>query len=314
MRDTKLRLLVVVSTDPSDLYFANQLARRFSLAGIVLEHQRHPPDDRPRWQKASSLLFHPWELLHRSIDFLARQWHRGMMKHLLGEAPAEFGEDGLRLDPGIQAPVMRVAGKGHLNSPECVEWIHTLRPNLVVVCGASILESRILEIPSHGVLNLHGGLSQYYRGLFTTDWAIHNSEPEKIGATVHFVSKGIDDGKVVFQGRPKIGPDDHPNKLYEKVVKLGVEMMAAAIPAIESGRLHTPLEPPKGRLYLEREFTDRVKRRVWRRWRSVINAYLTKCAQLDAVIDAELINPFIFPVAESAARRSCTLAVSVDQP
>jgi len=154
------------------------------------------------------------------------------------------------------------------------------------------LRDPILGLPRLGVLNLHGGLSQFYRGLFTTDWAVHNREPEYVGATVHFVSKGIDDGGVVFQGRPYLGVEDHPNRCYEKVVRLGVDMMSAAILAIDHGKLHAPQAPSKGRLYRERDFTATVKRRLWRRWHRSMIEYVRQRESRDLAVNASLIHPF----------------------
>jgi len=129
-------------------------------------------------------------------------------------------------------------------------------------------------------------------GTLTTDWAILEGEPEKVGATVHFVSSGIDDGGVVFQGRPRLEAADHPNRAYEKVVRLGVEMMSAAIRVIGQGELHACPEPARGRLYRERDFTYRTQRRLWRQWRRIMATYEADREQRDAPIDASLINSF----------------------
>ena len=292
MEDAELRIVVIVSTDPSDLYFANQLAQRFELAGILLEHQRDPPDRRPRWRKLVGLLCRPRELSGRLAEFIASRWHRRVSRRVLDVESADFGEEGRRLDPVISVPVKRIEGRGRLNDPECVSWLEERRPDLVAVCGASLLKPAMLDVPLRGVLNLHGGLAQFYRGLFTTDWAILEGEPEKVGATVHFVSSGIDDGGVVFQGRPRLEAADHPNRAYEKVVRLGVEMMSAAIRVIGQGELHACPEPAKGRLYRERDFTYRTQRRLWRQWRRIMATYEADREQRDAPIDASLINSF----------------------
>ncbi|WP_405219696.1 formyl transferase [Lentisalinibacter sediminis] len=292
MEMRELRVVVIVSTDPSDLFFANQLARRFALAGILLEHQRDAPDRRPRWRKLLGLLGRPRELSARLVEFVSGRWHRWVSRNLLGVQSSDFGEEGRRLDPALDVPVKRIEGTGRLNDPECVEWLRGRRPDLVAVCGASLLKPEMLSVPSHGVLNLHGGLAQYYRGLFTTDWAILENEPEKVGATVHFVSPGIDDGGVVFQGRPHLELDDHPNRAYEKVVKLGVEMMSTAIRAIANGELHPCPEPPRGRLCRARDFTYANHRRLWRQWRRVMATYDADKQRRDASVADSLINPF----------------------
>jgi len=291
--DPGIRLVVIVSTDPSDLFFANQLYRRFKLAGIVLEHQRDPPDARPRWQKALSLLNRPGELFNRIRAWLSRAWHERIDRLSYQELPADFGEDGQRLDQAVDCPVLRIEGTGRLNHDDTVDWIRNCAPDLIVVCGAALLRKPIIEIPLHGVLNLHGGLSQFYRGLFTTDWAVHNREPEYVGATVHFVSEGIDDGGVVYQARPNLNVNDHPNRCYEKVVHLGVEMMSAAIVAIASGELHATQAPSSmGCLYRKRNFTSAVKRRLWRHWRRIMAEYDQQRKNRDRAVNACLIHPF----------------------
>ena len=93
-----LRLLVIVSTDPSDLFFANQISRRFNLVGIVLEHQRDAPDLRPRWQKVLSLLDQPGELFDRARAWFSRIWKDNVESRLYQELPVDFGEDGKRLN------------------------------------------------------------------------------------------------------------------------------------------------------------------------------------------------------------------------
>lgn len=287
-----LRLLVIVSTDASDIFFANQMLKRFPLAGIVLEHQRDPSDPRPRWQKAISLLPKPGELVNRTSAWLGRVWRSHVEEHLYQEVPLDFGRCGQHLDDTADCPILRIQGTGKLNEEYTAEWIRMRSPDLIVVCGASVLQSPILSIPSYGLLNLHGGLSQFYRGLFTTDWAIYNGEPEYVGATIHFVSAGIDDGAVVFQGRPFLGRDDHPNRCYEKVVRLGVEMMSAAVSAIDRGALHEPTIPPPGHLYRSRDFKPAVKRRLWRRWRRSMEEYDRDRRSRDSLVEASLIHPF----------------------
>ena len=291
--DPGISLLVIVSTDPSDLFFANQMYRRFRLAGIVLEHQRDAPDTRPRWQKALSLLNRPGEIFQRARAWLGRVWHDRVDRRFYQEMPADFGVDGRGLDDAVDCPVLRIDGTGRLNHHETVDWIRECAPDLIVVCGAALLREPILALPRLGVLNLHGGLSQFYRGLFTTDWAIHNREPEYVGATVHFVSEGIDDGGIVFQGRPDLGTDDHPNRCYEKVVHLGVDMMSTAIIAIAGGELPAAQPPAtKGRLYQQRDFSSSVKRRLWRHWRWTMVEYDQQREIRDQPVNARLIHPY----------------------
>ena len=253
-----IRVAVLVSQDVSDVYFANQMLKELNVVGVLIEQQYEKVDQgiMTRAGKAMKYLFTPWRLVKRLSDSrMAGEYYR-----LANSVGREFfGDEGRELK-GVppHCRVLRTQGKNAINQPTYVEWIRSLRPDVIAVCGTSILKGDILAIPPQGVLNLHGGLSQKYRGIWTTMWAVFNGEPEYVGATVHYVSAGIDDGDIVFQGRPPVAPEDNPESLYAKVVRLGAEMMIVAIKNIQAGTVtRYPLEE-KGRLYLSKMVTPDV--------------------------------------------------------
>lgn len=277
-----LRVVLIVSTDPSDLYFGNRLARRLNTVGIVVEDQRVTPPLWPRVRRVAGRMLRPWQL--------PKHWRgqRIFADHLRRSDAIDrkgFGEDGYRLQPPDGCRVLQVSGKGALNRPDTVEQVRQLEPDLLLLCGCSILKNELLSVPRLGSLNLHGGLSQRYRGIWTTLWAVANREPEYVGATVHFVALGIDDGDIVYQGRPEIDADDDPESLYVKVVRLGVEMMASAVEGIANGetRRH-PLEQ-RGELYLSAMVTPDVLEKAWQAIEEgVLREYLSDRENRDAAV------------------------------
>ena len=58
-------------------------------------------------------------------------------------------------------------------------------------------------------------------------------EPEakekESGATVHFVTAGIDEGEIILQGKVAVSEGDTPEKLAEKVHKVEYEIFPKAI-------------------------------------------------------------------------------------
>ena len=288
-----MRTLVIVSQDKSDIFFANQLAKSLDVVGIVVENQIPPRDRSSLAKKSLKYLSQPGVFVRKVFEVLDRRLIDKHQDYNRPENSLDFGEEGRALNTAHDLPVLHTRGVNGINDPENVEWIRRLQPQVIAVCGASILRAELLGIPPYGVLNLHGGLAQFYRGLFTTDWAIHNAEPECVGATVHFVSQGVDDGDVVYQGRPVIEPGDQPNSLYEKVVRLGVQMMIRAIIDLERSMSRPVKLETKGRLYLNRMFDTGAKRRTWRQIRNgVIADYLDNRSERDARIEAALINDF----------------------
>ena len=290
-----MRTLVVVSPDKSDIYFANQLVKALKVVGIVVENQTPEKDRSSLATKAIKYLSTPGQFFRKVLEVMDRRFIEPRQPYNDPANSLDFGEEGRVLVAGEGVEILRTQGVNAINNPEYLAWIRDRRPDVIAVCGASILRADLLAIPEYGVLNLHGGLSQFYRGLFTTDWAIHNCEPECVGATVHFVSEGVDDGDVVYQGRPRIEEGDHPNSLYEKVVRLGVQMMVRAVSDIEQSRCQRTKLESKGDLYLHNMFHVAAKRATWRQIETgAITDYLANQVERDQRIKGTLINEFRF--------------------
>jgi len=290
---SKLRLVIVVSADRSDLYFANQLIKKLNVVGVIVENQRNQPDRTPVAVKMLKLISRPHLLVAKVFNKATDKFRRKYAAYHQPQNTADFGEEGRKLFPGDHCAILYTAGVNDINAPENVEWLREMQPDLVAVCGASIFKKELISIPAKGVLNLHGGLSQYYRGLYTTDWAIYNEQPEYVGATVHYVSPGIDDGDIVYQGRPEIEASDNPNSLYVKVVRLGVRMMERAIRDIENGAVHPTALLAKGDLYLGDTFTSKKRDATWRKLRKgIISEYLNNKDGRDKKVLDEMVNDF----------------------
>lgn len=288
-----MRVLVAVSRDRSDLYFANELMRRVNVVGVLVENQWIEPRDVPARERLLRLLSHPLEMPARLFNALVFKYRQRFAIYNRPENLTDFGDFGLSLKPVDGCDVVYTRGVRRINDEEYVSWAKGLRPDVVAVCGTSLLKEEFLRIPRLGVLNLHGGLPQRYRGLNTTDWAVYNGEPEYVGATVHIVTPGIDDGDMVFQGRPDITRTDSPNDLYVKVVKLGVSMMQTAIEDLGSGNLRRAQLQERGKLYVGRDFTHRARLRTWRRYREgVVGDYLDNKQARDAAVDRIIRNDF----------------------
>lgn len=279
---SELRTVLLVSSDPSDIYFANHVSRRVGAVGIVVEHQKERGGFKRKMSTVFRFAAHPAQFL----DALGKRCLEKVMQQKAHEVTVQgFGADAFELRPPSGCKVVHVVGKTAVNSPEAVTATKEMRPDLIAVCGTSILKDAVMSIPSHGVLNLHGGLSQKYRGVWTTHWAIVNEEPECIGATVHYVSPGIDTGDIVLQGRPRLDGTENPESLYVKVVKLGIEMMVAAITGIQAGSVcRYPLET-RGRLYLGKMVTPEILQRAWSNTaRGVVREYLADKDARDAAV------------------------------
>jgi methionyl-tRNA formyltransferase len=289
----ELRVVVIVSADRSDLYFANQLIKHVNVVGVIVENQHEAPDRSPVYRKILKLATRPHVLAGKVYEVLVDKFRKRFATYNQPGNSADFGKEGLKLFAGTTCEVLHTPGVNDINAPENIAWLRALQPDVVAVCGASIFRDEIISVPDRGVLNLHGGLSQKYRGLFTTDWAVYNEEPEYVGATVHFIAPGIDDGDIVYQGRPEIDLDDNPNSLYVKVVRLGVNMMVQAVKDIENGSIRPTALQHKGDLYLGNMFTPGKRDATWKKLRKGVIADYLRCKETrDKVVLESMINHY----------------------
>jgi Formyl transferase len=148
-------------------------------------------------------------------------------------------------------------GCGEINSSDFISFLRGVRPDVVAVLGSSVIKPSVISVPSHAMINLHSGLSPYYRGTWSYGWPIVNGEPEYIGGTVHHVNPGIDTGDVIYQTRPVLTDNDDLNSIFLKVVSEGVELVARALGEIrDSGTVGSWRQPENtGRLYRTKDLT-----------------------------------------------------------
>lgn len=90
----------------------------------------------------------------------------------------------------------------------------------------------LLNLPRHGILNLHPAYLPYNRGWHTATWAIISNAP--YGATLHFMDKTIDTGDIVMQKKIPILPQDTANSLYRRALKMELKIFQQAWPLLTS--------------------------------------------------------------------------------
>lgn len=155
---------------------------------------------------------------------------------------------------------------GAINDPLVVARIKALNPQLIAVHSTSLIKAELIEAFPQRIINLHAGLSPYYRGSGTNVWPFYNQELQYVGMTVHYLDIGIDSGAIILQGRPKFSPADNTHTIGCKNIILGTELMIKVLqdylrfgppPGI-------PQEKVKGKLYLKKDFNDQVILKIQR--------------------------------------------------
>ncbi|WP_447952021.1 phosphoribosylglycinamide formyltransferase [Chryseobacterium koreense] len=106
--------------------------------------------------------------------------------------------------------------------------------DLIVLAGfLSILDKEFCENFSGKIINIHPALLPKFGGKGMWGMNVHQAvieSPEKqSGATVHFVTSGIDEGEIILQKSLEIGENETAESLAEKVHQIEYEIFPKAI-------------------------------------------------------------------------------------
>jgi methionyl-tRNA formyltransferase len=189
----------------------------------------------------------------------------------------------------VEAPARRLP-PGGCNDPSAIEEMRRLQPDVVLVFGTSMLKQPLIDTFPGRILNVHLGLSPYYRGAGTNFWPLVNGEPEYCGATIHFLDIGVDTGPIVAHVRPGICSGDGPHDIGNKTIVAAAEALASSADAHVRLPLVGMPQTPGGRLYKRADFTAAAVRRLYANFEAgMIDAYLRDRARRDGRLS--LIGP-----------------------
>ena len=107
---------------------------------------------------------------------------------------------------------------GQINSERVAGWVRKKEPNLIFLYGTSIIKAPVLDAYAGRMINLHLGLSPYYRGSGTNFWPLVCGEPECVGSTIHLAESRVDAGAILAQVRPEPSSSDRAHELETKTI------------------------------------------------------------------------------------------------
>ncbi|MBI3306195.1 MAG: hypothetical protein HYZ84_00105 [Candidatus Omnitrophica bacterium] len=189
-----------------------------------------------------------------------------------------------RSESKISKNVMRRVDPGGINLSEEIETMKALKPDVVLVFGSGLLKVPLIESFKGRIINMHLGLSPYYRGSGTNFWPLVNREPEFVGATIHYIDPGIDTGPILAHARPIIAIGDGPHDIGNKAIQAGCEVLIrAAQKHHEEGPMRGVAQWQKGRFYQIKDFKAEAVRRLYQNFETgMIEEYLHHKAERDS--------------------------------
>ena len=120
-------------------------------------------------------------------------------------------------------------------SRDGVETIKELKPDLMVTASyGQIISQEILDIPTFGIINVHGSLLPMYRGASPIQTAILNGD-SKTGVTIMKTEAGLDTGDIILTEEMDIKPNETAGELGARMSVVGANLLIRVIEQIENG-------------------------------------------------------------------------------
>ena len=124
-----------------------------------------------------------------------------------------------------------------LNNPEAIAKLTKWDPTIIVVAAfGQILRQPVLDLPTHGCINVHGSLLPRWRGAAPIQAAILAGDDET-GVTIMKMNSGIDTGSILSQRSVQIVPDETGVSLFEKMAPVGADLLMETLPGYLNGDL-----------------------------------------------------------------------------
>ena len=80
-----------------------------------------------------------------------------------------------------------------------------LKSDIYVVFGGSYIKGELADyLVKQKAINIHMGVSPYYRGADCNFWALYDNNPHLVGTTIHMLSKGLDSGPMLYHAMSNI--------------------------------------------------------------------------------------------------------------
>jgi methionyl-tRNA formyltransferase len=118
---------------------------------------------------------------------------------------------------------------------ESVEHLRQLHPDVMVVVGyGQIIPQAIIDIPKHGIINVHASLLPELRGAAPIQWAVARGFKTTGVATMR-INAGLDTGDVLGAWETAVGEDETAPELGLRLAAAGADLLVRTLDELEQG-------------------------------------------------------------------------------
>jgi hypothetical protein len=134
-------------------------------------------------------------------------------------------------------------------TPQGLALLDALQPDFGVVFGTGRLPPAVITRFRDGLINVHRGISQDYRGLDSDLWAIYHGDYDGLGVTIHGVEATLDTGPIAGQARLRLDRSMRIHQLRYHTTVMAADLVLRALADYRQGRLACRPQERRGRYY-----------------------------------------------------------------
>lgn len=238
MKNHHLRVVVITSNHLRHHYIVNNLAKIFNIVGVVSETKR---------------------LLQKGETKEENEIIKSYNKEWLEKENQYFGAE---KEFNLPRDKILSINYGSASNQDVFEWVNLLNPDAIILFSSSIIKGELLKQYEGRMINLHLGLTPYYRGAAGIFWPLVMDEPECVGVTVHLVTEKLDSGAILGQAKPQdISFADNHRDISNKNIILGVRLLIKCINGYFDGSIvpkPQPISENGGYVFKHKDFNAKA--------------------------------------------------------
>jgi methionyl-tRNA formyltransferase len=225
-----MKAIVLTSSSYRHKYFAAIVSKQFELAAVVCEEKRN-------YYKSQ------------------REQSNLIKKHFKNLAETE--KKWFQIPDDSHLPDF--IHVDDINSADTLNMVASLDADCVLLYGTSILKSPWLEAFPEKIINLHLGLSPYYRGSATLFWPFAFQELEYLGTTIHLAIEKVDAGAVLHQVLPNLESGDDYYTITNRLIRDSINVLPNVVADYLAGKnIPKSQELSIGRICKKADFNEDV--------------------------------------------------------
>lgn len=132
--------------------------------------------------------------------------------------------------------------EGMIHQDEITAILKKLNVELIVLAGyLKLIPFMLIENFENRIINIHPALLPSFggKGMYgmNVHRSVYNSSAKVSGATIHFVDKSYDTGKIIFQKCVDISDVKSPEEIADRVLKIEHQILPEVVKAFAEDRI-----------------------------------------------------------------------------